>query len=160
MHSKIFKQFHVPYATRDENKLPFFDTCTIKSIQKYCDDEPANTSCHENITYIAYRCFKGTQKVTKVKKECIINGLIINDAIKLNTKDYACSHDLEGENIIVLCDSRFDGNGDGKCSSGESCQKFVINGDKVMQLEKNSREDFIESDESFFLEKAFAEVLR
>ena len=54
----------------------------------------------------------------------------------------------------------YDGNGDGICTSGESCMKFVVNGDSFEKYEKNSEENFKDDDDSFFLQRASAEVLK
>jgi len=59
----------------------------------------------------------------------------------------------------VICDSKYDGNNDGICQSGESCVKFVVTQDKVERYLKNSQEEFTAEDESFFLEKLDYEVV-
>lgn len=137
-----------------------FGVCTREISEIVCDDAPINESCHNETREMSYNCVNGTKTAEKTSKNCKQKGFLINDVVKLNTQEYECSTQEENDKVIVVCDSRFDGNGDGICTSGESCVKFIIGGDKVQQYEKNSRDDFIETDESFFLERASTEVLK
>ena len=52
--------------------------------------------------------------------------------INFSKAGYYCS--LEGN--IVTCDSVHDGNGDGKCKSGETCIKFEITSQGINTLQK------------------------
>ena len=90
---------------------------------------------------------------------CRITALVVNNAVRIDIQDYVCSTE-EGLVVTVLCDSKFDGNGDGICNSGESCMRFTIDGSAVTKEEKNSRDDFVADDEDYFLEEATAEVIR
>ena len=60
---------------------------------------------------------------------------------------------MDRETVVITCDSRFDGNNDGVCSSGESCMQYRVEKGNVQTLMKNSRDDFVASDDSFFLEE-------
>lgn len=137
-----------------------YGACTKEVIESVCDDPPTNSSCHNETREISYTCVNGTEIVERTRKECKQKELVISNLVKLDTKNYECSTEEDGGKVIVICDSRYDGNGDGKCSSGESCMKFVIDGDKVSQYEKNSRDDFTEADKTFFLDRASVEVLK
>lgn len=135
---------------------PMINNCSNTELE--CEDEPLNKSCVKN--EVVYPCFAGWQTVQKTKKVCTTKGYVIKDKIQLDTDKYECSITEDSDDVIVTCDSRYDGNGDGKCTSGESCMKFVIDGEEVSRSEKNSRDNFIEEDESFFLERASVEVLK
>ncbi len=124
-----------------------------------CDDEPANTSCHTDHVTNERDCVKGMKTSTVTEKRCETKGYVIDNKIKIIVKDYGCSFSEEKEGIVVICDSRYDGNGNGICTSGESCVKYIINGQTYQRLEKNSRRDFVVSDDSFFKEKPSEEVL-
>ena len=136
-----------------------YGTCTDERTVLSCSDPPANKSCTTSTEVSTYDCVKDTKVVKKTREECKTTALVINGEVKLNVEDYVCSTEEDGNEVTVLCDSRYDGNGDGKCTSGESCMKFVVNGAAVSKSEKNSEDEFKEADDSFFIEKASVEVL-
>ena len=141
-----------------EEKEKVFETCTGETTDEICDEDGLN--CYDEVSSYEYQCLKETKIVEKTKNECKVSSYVINDAVKLNTEGYECSvNDFNGE-VVVICDSKYDGNGDGICTSGESCQKFIIdNEDKHEKFENNSKPDFVKSDETFFLQKSSVEVL-
>jgi hypothetical protein len=98
--------------------------------------------------------------VQKTRKDCRTKEYLINNAVKLIPENYQCSIEEINNKIVAVCDSKLDGNGDGICTSGESCMKFVVDGNAVEKSERNSRDDFIPNDKSFFLERAVAEALK
>ncbi len=87
------------------------------------------------------------------------NKAIIDKQVELEYAGYQCTANEYDEVVIVICDSIYDGNGDGICQSGESCMKFEIDGKDVKKYEKNSKHEFMESDDSFFVDKVKVEVL-
>ncbi|MDP3698182.1 MAG: Ig-like domain-containing protein [Nanoarchaeota archaeon] len=110
-----------------------------------------------------YRCFLGQQKVQKSYQQCKTVGWQINNGqkiVKLDTTNYACSTQESGSTITVICDSQYDGNGDGICKSGESCQKFVVNGTTIVRSEKNSDDQYKEADDSYFMPEVGVVVLQ
>lgn len=146
----------IPY----EEEERVYGDCTKSKTDTICDDYPLNKSCHDETREVTYRCLKETRIVQKIRKDCTTTGFIINDAIKLNTQNYGCSVEETNNKMTIICDSKYDGNADGICKSGESCMKFVFDGTQISTYEKNSRNDFVESDQSFFLERAPTEVLK
>ncbi len=131
---------------------PVYGTCTWHGM--VCDDEPANTTC--SIQDRSFQCKTGVQPATKTKQECKTTGLKIDNGhkvVQLDIHDYGCSTEQSGTSIIVTCDSKFDGNGDGTCSSGESCQRIVIDGESITKSEKNSDLDYSEKSDSYFVQE-------
>jgi hypothetical protein len=126
-----------------------------------CDDEPANESCRT--VEESFDCITGRERVQKIAQDCDVTGILIDNGqqrIQLSTQEYGCTTFEDDNRITVICDSTTDGNGDGICSSGESCQKFVVEGRSIRKMEKNSREDFVEGeDDSYFVGRVDAEVL-
>ena len=135
-----------------------WSTCTRTRTEQVCTDVPLNLSCHQEQETETYTCANGTTTVEKTNTICETTGFIINDAIKLNTNTYHCSVIDEGK-VYVTCDSIYDGNGDGICTSGESRVQFGIVGNTVQRAIRNSQDKWTETDDSFFLGEASAEVL-
>jgi hypothetical protein len=143
-----------------EEEEKVYGTCSDLRIKTECEDPPYNTSCTDTLEPYSYTCLKDTKIVQKSRQECKTNAYIVNEIIKLHTKDYVCSTEEEDNRVIVICDHRLDSNRDGKCKPGESCMKFVIDGENIEQYEKNSRYDWVAVDKSFFLDRIQAEVLK
>jgi len=87
---------------------------------------------------------------------CVDNIMLINMTAKdklylINVTDFGgCTFN----NTCTVCDSKYDGNEDGICNSGESCMQYCITDkDKLEMLEKNSRHDYVKVDSSFKLKK-------
>ncbi|MDP3734549.1 MAG: Ig-like domain-containing protein [Nanoarchaeota archaeon] len=147
------------YDSTSYEQQTIMDTCTKEVVKKICSDEPVNQSCNDETRIVDYECNPHTETVQKSERVCQMTALIVNNAVRIsNIGDYACSTQ-EGAEVIVLCDSRFDGNGDGKCTSGESCMRFTIDGNTVTKEEKNSRNDFVAEDDKYFLDEATTEVI-
>lgn len=134
----------------DMNKIPqgvkAIDTC---SEETYIERTPVYDG--KEIALI--------NEVQKTKKQCRARSLQINDKYNLPLDEYSCLPTEENGVIIIICDSKKDGNGDGICQSGESCMKYEFSDDKMQQYEKNSQEEFLSSDETFFLERITVEVI-
>ncbi|MBU0757619.1 MAG: hypothetical protein KKF44_06120 [Nanoarchaeota archaeon] len=142
-----------------DEKQEIFGTCNRDVTETICNED--NSSCSDKTTSEKYDCILDTEIITKSKEVCAEpTSYVINDAVKLLTKDYVCDSFQEDKSIIIICDSIYDGNGNGECTSGESCMKFVVTGKEIKQYEKNSRNDFVTTDLSFFLDKASSEVLK
>lgn len=126
-----------------------------------CDDEPFNTSCYIGEKSYNYSCRIGTKVVEKNKEVCTekefqftVTRLPKDEKYRLEYGQWGkCSYEADGETLVVTCDSMYDGNNDGICSSGESCIQFQITKDGTQRFVKNSREDYAIQDETFFLEK-------
>lgn len=132
---------------------PVIGTCSIP--RTICVNESGGESCQSYDEEIS-DCTLSFEKVPVTKNSCITTGYIINQDTKITTTDYICS-------IIsndLVCDSKYDGNGDGICQSGETCLKYVIIDNSVSVLQKNSEETFTEKSESFFLESAKVEDIK
>ncbi len=125
--------------------------CIEQRNVRVCDDE-ANTSCHQEKKDFSVSCVKEIKKIEKTRRDCATAGYKIYDT-EIDTSRYGCSTEENNGEITVICDSNFDGNGDGICTSGESCMKFIFDGNSYQKSEKNSKDDFISDDKSFFLEK-------
>jgi hypothetical protein len=151
-----------------ETEEPIYDTCQGESITTICDDEPINKTCHEETKYHEYRCKTGTNIIPHSEKICAQKAFeitketadVVTEKGRINFKEWGeCSYEQEGNDITIICDSKYDGNDDGICQSGESCVKFVVTHDKVERFLKNSQDEFTKEDESFFLEKLDYEVM-
>jgi hypothetical protein len=139
---------------------PLYSNCTEQRVVQLCEDEPLNTSCvNQSVDYV-YLCAGGSKTSVKYRTECETKGVVVDEALQIDTENYACNTEDDGDKVIVICDSKYDGNGDGICQSGESCLKYVVDGKKYQRFEKNSREDYVEKDKSFFVEHANVEVLQ
>jgi len=138
-----------------------YGTCTQPYTATVCDDEPLNTSCHTEERYYSDWCKTGTNITEKSREECrdmemqvMIDKLRGTENYKLEYGGWGkCSYTTESETLIITCDSKLDGNNDGICKPGESCIQFRITKDSTQRLVKNSRYDWVENDETFFLEK-------
>jgi hypothetical protein len=124
-----------------------------------CDDE-ANTSCHTEKIEIRQECTKETRTEVVTKRECMQIGYEIDDSLMIDTTSYKCMQETKESSQSILCDSIYDGNGDGICTSGESCIKYVFEEGLYKKYEKNSEEDFLDQDNSFFIESRDIEVLK
>ena len=124
-------------------------TCYQTVSLQQCSDEPVNQSCSTIYRNDSYVCMIPSTISTQ---NCKITGYIIDDIV-LDTTDYSCSVTNTTGTTEFICDSKFDGNGDGICSPGESCTKLVVSGSTVSYYEKNSRDDWVTSDDSFSLRR-------
>lgn len=144
----------IPY----EIQQPIMGVCTDTYPKIVCDDYPTNTSCHETTEDITHSCVTGYETITQYKEECHTTALVINEHFAIPTTAYACSAIEEGSLITVTCDSKYDGDGNGECHSGESCLQYEIEGETISQKQRNSHDEFTKSDDSFFQEENDVEV--
>ncbi len=145
-----------------DEEEPVYEICKEEYNQRICNDPPINQSCHDEIRDYNYTCIK-TQIVHHNREDCKPKELKItksNEIGRINFGDWGkCTTQEDKDALTVICDSRYDGNGNGVCESGESCIKFEITKEGVRQYLKNSQDEFTEEDESFFLEKLNYEVM-
>ncbi|MBI2546704.1 hypothetical protein HYV81_06010 [Candidatus Woesearchaeota archaeon] len=102
-------------------------TCQVFSVENQTNQpKPCITA---NETYIV-TIQTGYQNVTKQRQECaedsytITANSITEDIIY---KQFGrCSYQNITDGIVITCDSKYDGNGDGKCQSGESCCSYTV----------------------------------
>jgi hypothetical protein len=156
------------YTREWETEEPVYGTCQQESTQRICDDPPANESCREETNYYDYECQTGTNIIPHSERVCTPKAFeitkedagITTETARINYKEWGqCSHETDGDNLIIICDSQYDGNNDGICQSGESCVKFIITEKGTTRYVKNSQDDFTEEDDSFFLQKLDYEVV-
>lgn len=155
------KSFSMPGIKADE-------TCvqkqweTIEDVRGQCEHEitcnPTNTSCTPRTEI--YECRKNTRIVTNTQEVCTPQKLTIQEKYALSVDGYTCTPTSDAGTITLICDSKTDGNGDGICQSGESCQKFEVRNGQLYSYQKNSREDFIENDRTFNQQPIQVEVLK
>lgn len=144
---------------------PVYGTCENSYDAIVCDDEPLNTSCYTKEEIYEYECKTGEKEVEKSKEVCRDAEMKVT---LFETEEYSleygewgkCSYTTEDETLVITCDSKYDGNNDGICQPGESCMQFRVANDKIQRLEKNSRLDFIEEDNTFFLDKLSMEEVK
>ncbi len=122
-----------------------------------CVNESTNETCETANT--PYECITGVEKVAKTREKCTAKEYVFDNKIKFSIEGYSCSIGKDASYKIMICDSIYDGNGDGICSSGESCMKFVIVDEEFVQYEKNSRDTFVKEDASYFTNRIYSEVL-
>jgi len=114
-----------------------------------CSDEPTNQSCTNATRNESYICVINSSTTAQ---KCSTTGYKLSD-IEIKTNDYECSVTNTTGTTEFICDSKFDGNGDGVCSPGESCAKLVISDSTVSYSEKNSQNIWVTSDDSFSLNR-------
>jgi hypothetical protein len=146
---------------------PIIGECTYNYTERQCDDPSLNTSCISQEKSRKYPCQIGSQIVQKSKESCsdkelrvIVDELLGQKTYKLDYGDWGkCSYSPGNFSLVIICDSRLDGNGDGICQSGESCIGFVISKYNIQRLLKNSRTDFAIDDDTFYQEQLNMEVI-
>lgn len=123
----------------------------------------ANTDCSLKQGTRNFPCKTGELTVTKNATECKpLNKFIISinkgSVVEKKEVDFSgwgpCIYNEENGCLIVTCVSHDDGAFKGKftdCKGGKSCQKFEICDDKIRVFYKNSREDFVAEDTTFYL---------
>ncbi|MBS3105412.1 hypothetical protein J4234_04095 [Candidatus Woesearchaeota archaeon] len=122
-----------------------------------------NTDCSVSQEVINYQCKTGEVTATKNRTECKPNNEFIISIDKgtavlkqqINYSEWGpCIYNVENTCLIVTCVSNDDGAFKGQftdCKGGKSCQRFEICDNSIKTLYKNSREDFVEDDPSFYL---------
>jgi hypothetical protein len=136
---------------------PVIANCTYAYNQTACTDPPTNASCTTTAHTYTYACQAGTTNITKQRQDCTTTGYVLNNETFINTTGYNCSITSDGK-AYLTCDSIYDGNGDGICTSGESCLQFGIVGSFVVRKERNTGDQYQVADPSFFLPRATTEA--
>ena len=158
---------------KDTCTIEFYDevqdvygTCIYYTNSTGClNTSGPNTDCSVNQEQFYYSCKTGETTVAKNKTECKPNDEFIisidkGAAVLKKQIDYSnfgpCIYEEQNSCLVVTCVSMYDGAHKGQftdCNSGKSCQRFEICDDNINTLYKNSREDFVENDHSFYLDK-------
>jgi len=136
-----------------------YENCTKNITQITCADAPLNQTCTTETKTVLSQCITYKDVVTP-RQICDTKSYVIKNKYKLNIEGYACQPTKINDVVTVICDSQYDGNGDGICTSGESCLKYVFTNDKQEVYEKNSIDEYVASDDSFYLNKTTVEVLQ
>lgn len=143
-----------------------YDNCIYYNNYTSClNTSGPNTACSLKQNTWNFQCKTGEVVVTRNITECKpLNKFVVsinkNSVVDKKEIDFsswgACTHTIENSCLIVTCVSNDDGAFKGKftdCKGGKSCQKFEICDDEVKTYYKNSREDFVEEDPTFYLSK-------
>lgn len=124
-----------------------------------------NTACSLKQIQRSFRCKTGEIAVRKNSTVCnplnkftiIVARGSVTEKKEIDFSSWgACIYNNQNNCLVVTCQSRYDGANDGQfhgCTSGTSCQKFEICESKVKVSYKNSRNDFVEEDPTFRLDK-------
>ena len=132
-----------------------------------------NTGCSQQQNSWNTTCKTGQITITKNNTLCRPNNEFTininqNNVILKKQIDFSdwgpCIYNAENNCLIVTCVSNDDGAFQGKftdCNGGKSCQKFEVCDNKIRVFYKNSREDFVEDDPTFYLSQlALKEVAK
>ncbi len=143
-----------------------YGTCIYYSNYTSClNTTGPNTDCSLKQDTRDFQCKTGEVIVNKERTECKPNNEFIISIDKDTTTlkkqiDFSdwgpCVYEEENNCLIVTCVSNDDGAFKGQftdCKGGKSCQRFEICDNSIKTLYKNSREDFVEYDPSFYLNK-------
>ena len=121
--------------------------CSESFDRVVCD--AANISCYNGIDTISYPCAV-IETRDSVRQSCSIVGYDA-DTRRITGDGVRCSYESRVDPVVVVCDSIYDGNGDGECASGESCARIIIDGDDTTVSLKNSRDNYVIEDDTFML---------
>ena len=143
-----------------------YGTCNYYYNYTYCSNVSGpNTGCSLQQQINNLSCKNGEQIINVNETICKPNNEFIitinqNNAILKKQIDFsdwgACIYNEENNCLIVTCQSIYDGANDGKfhgCKSGTSCQKFEICENSVRTFYKNSKNEFVQEDPTFHLNK-------
>jgi len=158
-----------PIEEIPQNPVQVIEKCTNVTIITYenavgtclsttttCDNTTETPTCE--VVPRDYECITRNPVETSIN-ECYITGYIIENH-QFETNDYECDYQIDGLTTVLICDSKFDGNGDGICKSGETCLKYEITSDSVQTYEKNSQDEFNEYDPSFYRDTISVEAVQ
>ncbi len=145
---KIEQCEDVPYTDVES----VFEPCTIQRTNTVCDAE-MNKTCHTETVDSTEQCFTGKKTVQKTNRVCTTVGYVIFGK-EIRTEGYVCSIEEKGNKVTLICDSRYDGDGNGACSPGESCMRFVVTRESSEKAERNSHDQYLDFDDSYFLKRA------
>lgn len=123
-----------------------------------------NTACSLQQTQINFTCKTGQLIFTRNTTDCKpLNKFVvsINKGAVVEKKEIdfsawgACINAIENGCLIVTCVSHEDGAFKGQftnCKGGKSCQRFEICNNSIRVFYKNSRNEFVESDPTFYID--------
>lgn len=149
----------------EETEAVYDDCIYYRNTTNCLNTTGENTDCTDEKKLEARTCKMEDIVVQKNKTICKPNEnyvITITDGKTVLKKqiDYSdwgpCIHEENNGCLVVTCVSNEDGAFKGQftdCTGGKSCQKFEICDGNIKTYYKNSREDFVESDPSFFLPK-------
>lgn len=151
----------------DEQEI--YGTCVYYTNYTSClNTSGPNTACSVQQSTKNYECKTGKTTLTKNRTECRANDYVISidkgaATLKkqIDHSDWGpCVHSQENiagsSCLVVTCVSLYDGAHRGQftdCNGGKSCQRFEICDNSIKTLYKNSRDDFVEEDPTFYLNK-------
>ncbi len=146
--------------------IPTYQQCTYYSNYTSClNSTGPNTDCSARQSISTFQCQIGASTVTKNTTSCTPDKEFIIETIdggttlkkKIDYSDWGpCVHEIAGSCLIITCVSYNDGAHNGQftdCNGGKSCQRFEICDDYTKTTYKNSREDFVEDDPSFYYKR-------
>ena len=150
-----------------EEMQPVYGNCTFYLNSTSClNASGPNTTCNQEQSAYDYQCQTGTSTVTKNSTICTPNKEFIlefkNETTTILRKriDYSdwgpCITDIQDYCLIVTCVSLYDGAHNGQftdCRGGKTCQRFEICDDSIRTAYKNSLEEFVENDPTFYYKK-------
>lgn len=149
----------------DEIQAIYENCIYYRNITSCLNTTGSNTDCSTSQEQINFSCKTGEVTVAKNRTECKPNDKFIisidqGTATLKKQLDYSewgpCIYNAENNCLIVTCQSRYDGAHKGQftdCNGGKSCQKFLFCKDETKVFYKNSRNDFVEEDPTFYLSK-------
>lgn len=111
-----------------------------------CSDEPINKSCSMNDYLYKYPCNMEVD-------DCKTNTISIQTKYMISTSEYSldfkkwgnCNYQTNADELIIICDSIYDGNGDSICSSGESCTKIIITASSIKEYYLDDYDNWAET---------------
>lgn len=143
-----------------------YDNCIYYNNFTTClNTSGPNTACSLQQNTWTFQCKTGEVTFLRNTTECKPNKEFIisidqGTAVLKKQIDYSewgpCIYNAENSCLIVTCVSNDDGAFKGQftdCRGGKSCQRFEICDNSIKTFYKNSREDFVENDPSFYLPK-------
>ncbi len=151
-----------------EDARDIIGNCAYYDNHTYCSNASGpDTECSFQQTTSNFQCKTGESIIQRNRTECKPDNkfvILIDQGTATLKKqiDYSdwgpCIYAQESINgnscLVVTCVSLYDGAHLGKftdCNGGKSCQKFEICENSIRTFYKNSREDFVEYDGSFYL---------
>lgn len=136
----------------NETKNVFGDCTVYWNITTCLNLSGRNTDCYTvEKNFTNNRCKIGEKNITINSTRCVSVGInIVSPDLNasLSTERFGgCS--INRTEKCFICDSKIGGDGDGVCRSGELCIKMCLMGRTLKKFFRNSRDDFVEFDETF-----------
>ena len=109
-------------------KVQIMGLKTIYQNETICSDEPINKSCSKHeVTYNQKIVIGGYTDLVNTTN-CVTTGYNLSGKmIDFENTNYTCGLTQRE----ITCDSKYDGDGDGVCESGESCTRININDSSI-----------------------------